>query len=212
MIINKLAALCKKNGGFLIKDQTTRDNIALGDPCQWIGVNGGMYLLQNMPYLEKANFATLLGYDSEKFKKAEVIHDKDGFWSVDIGDTAEDEKVATLSSIVCEREKYKMGFLLVDDRIEFINLGSLAPFADIEEYMKICARQDEKGQIYFVIKNGLITVGAIWPIVMSGDHVATELEAMARMARAAYRDREAKKAKIVNDAKKEAAKDRREQK
>jgi len=178
MKMKALAALCKKESVYFLYD---RDN-GNKKPQQWLGVNGALYVLPDLPYLTEAHIAAL--FDVAESKRGLIIP---GDFPENLSgeDTCPGEGVLDPEEITITYGERIVRPYMTREGLEFINVEYMKPLADYGDYLELYERRTEGGQLYFAAKNGLVIVGLIMPVRID-EGLVDDMEKLAVQARAAF--------------------------
>ena len=189
MKLKALAALCKKEATYRILDRETEHDINKPVLQQWLGVNGAIYPLPDLPYLTENHIANLFDVSFGQIDSGKVKIESEEFPpELDGSDYHAGEVVLdTADGITIAYGAHVVRPYVTQSGHEFVNIEYLKPVEDAGVHLEIYERRSKSGQIYLAAKVGFKVVGLIMPIKFD-EGFAVEMERLAVNARAALQE------------------------
>ena len=162
MKFNKIISICKKQKCFGLYEDTE---------CQWLGDGMAIYPLYDHPEYTKDSLAAVASMSYNEFSKMHFIS---GVFpeTLSNADCTKDEQMCEVYDLVVSFNGGTTYILVsTSEGIRFMNAKYITPF--IKEDWEIYERHMPSGQMYFVIKIGLV-LHAI--VLAQKDHI-TEADA-----------------------------------
>jgi hypothetical protein len=182
MKLKALAALCKKNGRFNIRDHTSEEG-ELTD--QWLGTSSALYPLGELSYIDENSICILFDISEKQHEKLLFTHG--GLPEhINFNDTDTLEKLVENERISIGYSDYVLRPMFTDDGIKFIDVDCLTPLADMADTLEFYECKTLNGGTYFAAKNGFMLVGIIMPFGAMKEEFVRKIEGIARKCRFAY--------------------------
>ena len=168
MIVNKVIQPCKKEKRIYL--------INVGD-SQWLSDGYAVYPMHEMPEFDMDSLLKTYDITAKKGEKIIKSHINCKDMSLDFNDVCSDE-------ILCEQNPIRIAIngttyiqLLTENGCELLDSKYFAPLSDANEDMvQIYQRINDKGDIYFAVKDGMFLIALIQPTVVIDVKTLDELK------------------------------------
>lgn len=168
MKISKIKSICSKRKSVGLYQKIAKDTV-----IQYISDGYAMFIVDNLPFLDKRALLTLFDIPERMWQKWNVCERTE--FGLNVEDTTLDEQIIEDFgiSVVHNGEIYRT--LYTSEGIVFINSSYIAPLTDLTN-IEFYERQTNAGQIYIVIKEGLLFKAAIMPYKMISENYIKSLK------------------------------------
>lgn len=166
MKIKKIIDLIKKSGILAIYESKDQ---------QWLSDGYGIYPVTDMPEMCAVTLCTMYDITAKQSEKLRIIDCIPLPSAYNYADAIENETMLVQCPIEIVVGDKRLISYATSQGIAFVDKRYLAPFSDMDEGMlRIYERYTADGELYFVVKNGLILVGIIEPAeVINSEFVGT---------------------------------------
>lgn len=177
MKLEEIKKLCKKNKTIILhKRKYGLNGFEMVE--QWLGDDKGYFLLQGCPEFSEGNIYAVFD-----------INDEDKYTFIDrdlktIGVSLEDEDdteigiETSLINITIENKQFVTAF--TSEGATLIDLHYFKPFSDFEPKCELFERKTNSGNLYFVMKYGMLVVGVIMPQIYRVNNFYEEFSKLSR--------------------------------
>lgn len=172
MKIKKIIDLVKKTGVLAIYE--SKD-------CQWLSDEYGIYPVTDIPEMCAVTLCAVYDFTSKQADKLRIIDRIPLPNKYNYADSVENEKIIPQCPIEIIVGDKRLISYSTSQGIAFLDKRYLAPFSDMDEGMlRVFERYTAEGDLYFVVKNGLMLVGVIEPANVINSEFVANINAMAK--------------------------------
>lgn len=182
MKFKKISSLCNKAKHYVLYDKLD----SAGKNTQWLGDGCAAYPLYGLPQMDEDSLCKMFDI-TEKQRNGMAINYRAWDESINANDTDPKETVAEEIElgIICKGRELIP--LMGQDGIIFIDSKYMSPLEDGIETLQMYERKTEKGQIYIIVKAGLLIRAVISPVEPVNDKFVNQLQDMIRECRKAMK-------------------------
>ena len=162
MKVKKIAAQVKARGILILYDHTDAEGVL----SQWIGTGAAAYPITGMPYLEPEHLVNMLDLSKKDLDKINVMQRE---LPEDMPRDAVEGEVMPMEAPF--RLLHQGREVLIYQRegdAYFVDRALLGPIWSEYDEAELWLRFRTDGTPYFAVKNGLLVVGLVMPMDMSG--------------------------------------------
>lgn len=170
MVVKKIVQMCKKTGALSLWDDA-------GKGIQWIGNGFAIYPLEKMPYFTPETVCRAYDISEKQAEKIRFTHSDKMPAGLNTGDIDGAETVVEPLQMTLIHSGQMVQPYMTSRGIKFMDMKYMEPIQDEgNSYVNVYERFTESGELYFVVKSGMLLVAVIMPISVISQAFINTLE------------------------------------